>query len=107
MTGKLIVFLWLMHNPTIGENKDVLLDAFETQQACEQERLSGEFPQYFRCLPASEREASSAALLFAKLQNCEADHDTCNDLKVEQSRIQRMRHPSGSMEKYYNRMFGW
>lgn len=107
MTAKLIFFLWLMHNPTIGENKDVLLDAFETQQACEQERLSGEFPQYFKCLPASESEASSAALLFAKMQNCEPEDDICNDLKMEQSRIQRRRHPPGLLEMYYNRKFGW
>ena len=107
MTAKLIFFLWLIHNPTIGENEDVLLDAFETQQACEEERLSGEFPQYFRCLPASGPEASSAVLLFAKMQNCEAEDDICNDLKMQQSRIQRRRHPHGPMEKYVNRMLGW
>jgi hypothetical protein len=107
VTAKLIFFLWLMHNPTIGENKDVLLDAFETQQACEQERLSGEFAPYFRCLPASGLEASSAALLFAKMQNCEADDDICSDLKMQQSRIQRMRYPSGPLEKLHNKIVGW
>jgi hypothetical protein len=96
-----------MHNPAIGENKDVLLDAFDTQQACEQERLSGEFSHYFKCLPASATEATSAALLFAKMQNCEPDDGICNDLKMQQSRIQRMRHPPGPLEKLYNKVVGW
>ena len=107
MSTKLIFFLWLMHNPTIGENKDVLLDAFDTQQACEQERLSGEFPQYFKCLPASGNEASSAALLFAKIQNCDEDDDICDELKTQQDRIQRMRHPHGLIEKFVNKAVGW
>jgi hypothetical protein len=105
---KIIFVLWLIHNPGVGgKEADLAIGAFPSLQACEEERKSGEFVERFRCMPATDREAAYAAVLFSRLASCESDDESCNNYKMELGSVQRRRHPHGLMEMYIDRWVGW
>ena len=88
----IIFALILIQDPAVRIPFDLPVEIFQTMQACEEERKSGEFKERFRCSPVSGRESAYTALLFSRLVNCEPEDRRCNDIKDRIESAQRKRH---------------